>query len=451
MSCGNEFVETLRRIHYPSAEALNGEDFDWLFEREEEEAFLRWFCGVVSELPVLADDELKAFAALQESGQPVLDGAALEEALKTCQPSDWRTPALEDKELEKLEAELQMLQKLKNLKIQRRNKYQLMASVTSHKSLSLQAKEEEATKKLKQSQGILNAKKTKISNELQALSDLVAKLMTFFRNSGFGQGTDPLVFLSQFSLEKYLRQEEQSTAALTSYTKKHFFQGILEVVERSNEENFQLLDIQTPSTCDSQELLEERRLEMARLHLAYLCIQHQLIRLKANNLSMKSRIKWLEENLHHFTDKAVVKDNVNAKISSLSSEILKLEEEIAQLKERSLPALVRENAQLLNMPVVKGDFDLQIAKQDYYTTRQKSVLSQLIKQKASFELLQLSYELELRKHWDIFHQLESLAQELSKSNVILHQQLEMLTDPSVSQQMNPRNTIDTKDCSTQRS
>lgn len=443
-------METLRRIHYPRAVALNGEDFDWLFEREEEEAFLRWFCGAVSELQVLADDELKAFAMLQESGQPVLEGAALEEALKTCQPSAWRTPALEDKELEKLEEELQTLQKLKNLKIQRRNKYQLMASVTSHKSLRLQAKEEEATKKLKQSQGILNAMNIKVSNELQALSDLVAKLMTFFRISDFGQGTDPLVFMSQFSLEKYLSQEEQSTAALTLYTKKHFFQGILEVVERSNEENFQLLDIQTPSTCDNQEVLEERRLEMARLHLAYICIQHQLIHLKANNLSMKSRIKWLEENLHRLTDKAVVKDNVDAKISSLSSEILKLEEEIAHMKEKNLPALVRENAQLLNMPVVKGDFDLQIAKQDCYTTRQKLVLSQLIKQKASFELLQLSYELELRKHWDIYHQLENLTQELSKSNVILRQQLEMLTDPSVSQQMNPRNTIDTKDCSTQR-
>ncbi|XP_058402552.1 DNA polymerase nu isoform X10 [Diceros bicornis minor] len=450
MSCGKEFVETLKKIDYPKADILNGEDFDWLFETVEDESFLKWFCGNVNEQNILSEEELEAFSILQKSGKPILEGAALDEVLKTCKTSDLKTPILDDKELEKLEDEIQTLQKLKNLKIQRRNKCQLMASVTSHKSLRLNVKEAAATKKLKQSQGIVNAMNTKIGNELQALTDGVTKLMMFFRHSDLGQGKYPLVFLSQFSLEKYLSQEEQSTAALTLYTKKQFFQGIHEVVESSNEENFQLVDIQSPSICDNQEILEERRLEMARLQLAYICAQHQLIHLKASNLSMKSSIKWAEENLHSLTSKALGKDNLDAKISGLNSEILKLEEQITHIKDKSLPAVVKENAQLLNMPVVKGDFELQIAKQDYYTARQQLVLNQLIKQKASFELLQLSYEIELRKHWDVYRQLENLVQELSQSNMMLHQRLEMLTDPSVSQQINPRNTIDTKDYSTHR-
>ncbi|XP_026959732.1 HAUS augmin-like complex subunit 3 [Sagmatias obliquidens] len=450
MSCGKEFVETLKKIDYPKADILNGEDFDWLFETVENESFLKWFCGNVSERNVLSEEELEAFSILQKSGKPILEGAALDEVLNTCKTSNLKTPTLNDKELEKLEDEVQTLQKLKNLKIQRRNKCQLMASVTSHKSLRLNAKEGAANKKLKQSQRILNAANTKISNELHALTDGVAKLLVFFRHSNLGQGTDPLVFLSQFSLEKYLSQEEQSTAALTLYTKKQFFQGVHEVVESSNEENFQLLDIQASSICDNQEVLEERRLEMARLQLAYICAQHQLIHLKARNLSLKSSIKWAEENLHSLTSKVLGKDILDAKISSLNSEILKLEEQITHIKDKILPAVVRENAQLLNMPVVKGDFDLQIAKQDYYTARQELVLNQLIKQKASFELVQLSYEIELRRHLDIYRQLENLVQELSQSNLMLHHQLEMLTDPSVSQQINPRNTIDTKDYSTHR-
>lgn len=414
----------------------------------------RFLCEwrVLTESPenVLSEEELEAFSILQKSGKPILEGAALDEVLKTCKTSDLKTSALDDKVLDKLETEVQILQKLKNLKIQRRNKCQLMASVTSHRSLRLNAKEAAATKRLKQSQGILNAMNTKINSELQALTDGVAKLMMFFRHSNLDQGTNPLVFLSQFSLEKYLSQEEQSTAALTLYTKKQFFPGIHEVVESSNEENFQLLDIQAPSICDNQEILGERRLEMARLQLAYICAQHELIHLKAGNLSMKSRIQWAEENLHSLSSKALGKDNLDAKISNLKSEILKLEEQISHIKDKNLPAVVKENAQLLNMPVVKGDFDLQIAKQDCYTARQELVLNQLIKQKASFELLQLSYEIELRKHWDIYRQLENLVQELSQSNRMLHKRLEMLTDPLVSQQINPRNTIDTKDCSTHR-
>ncbi|XP_013362284.1 PREDICTED: HAUS augmin-like complex subunit 3 [Chinchilla lanigera] len=450
MSCGNEFVETLKKIGYPKADILNGEDFDWLFETAEDEAFLKWFCGNVSEQNVLSEKELEAFSILQKSGKPILEGSALDEVLKTCKTSHLKTPRLDDKELEKLEDEVQMLQKLKNLKIQRRNKCQLMTSVSSHKSLRLNAEHEEATKKQKQSQGILNAMNAKLSNELQALTDRVTKLMMFFRHSDLSQEANPVVFLSQFSLERFLSQEEQSTAALTLYTKKQFFQGVHEVVESSNEENFQLLDIQTSSICHNQEILEERQLEMARLQLAYICAQHQLIHLKASNLSMKSSVKWAEENLHSLTSKAVGKENLEAKISSLNSEILKLEEQITHIKDKSLPAVVKENAQLLNMPVVKGDFDLQIAKQDYYTARQELVLNQLIKQKASFELVQLSYEIELRTHWDTYHQFENLVQELSQNNMMLSQRLEMLKDPSVSQQINPRNTIDTKDYSTQR-
>lgn len=443
-------METLKRINYPKADALNGADFDWLFDTVEDQSFLRWFCGNVKEQNVLSKEELQALSLLEKSGKPILEGAALEEALKTCQACDWKTPSLDDQDLEKLEDEVRMLQKVKQLQVQRRNKCQLLAAVRAHGSLGLGAKEAPAARGLSRSQGVLRAAAAEASAALQALGGGVARLMTL-GHSHAGRGTEPTLFLSQLSLEKYLSQEEQSTAALTLYTKKHFFSGIPEVVESSNEENFQLLDMQAPSVHDDQALVEERRLEMARLRFAHICIQQQLIHLKASNWSMSSSIKWAEENLHSLPRQVVGEGNLDAKISSLKSEILQLEEEISHIKDQSLPALVKENAQLLlSMPVVKGDFDLQIAKQDYYTERQELVLNQLIKQKASFELLQLAFEVELRKHWDVYRQLESLAQGLSRSNSVLHQRLEMLKGPSAPEQINSRNTIDTKDYSTLR-
>lgn len=280
MSCGNEFVETLKKIGYPKADILNGDDFDWLFDSVEDKSFLKWFCGNVNEQNVLSEKELEAFSDLQRSGKPILEGAALDEVLRTCKTFDLKTCELDDKEIQKLEDEVQTLQKLNNSKIQRQNKYRLMASETSYKSLALNAKQEEATKKLKQKQWFLNTVNTKLSNELKVLTDRFNNLMIFFRNSNLSERTNPMVFLSQFSLGKYISQEEQSTAALTLYTKKQFFQGTHEVVESSNEEDFQLLDIQTPSICENEKILGERRLEMVRLQMACICAQRQIIYLK---------------------------------------------------------------------------------------------------------------------------------------------------------------------------
>lgn len=103
----------------------------------------------MNEQNVLPGEELEAFSILQKSGTLILEGAAVDEVLKTCKTSDFQTPTLNDKKLEKLKNESQTPQKLKNLKIQQCNKCQLMASVTSYKSLSLNAKEEEANKKPK--------------------------------------------------------------------------------------------------------------------------------------------------------------------------------------------------------------------------------------------------------------------------------------------------------------
>ncbi|XP_036902845.1 HAUS augmin-like complex subunit 3 [Sturnira hondurensis] len=451
MSCGQDFVETLRTIGYPRAESLHGADFDWLFEAGGAEPFLRWFCGSVSERNVLSEEEVQAFGRLRGSGRPVLEGAALEEALRTCAAPLARAPAPGGAEEEALERELHALRDLRSLRVRQRDQRRLLAAATRHRALRLSAAEEAAKEPLKRGRAALRAASGEVKGTLRAAAGAVDQLMRFFgAPPNAAAGPSPPVFLYRCPSEQYLGQEERSTAALACYTRTQFFQGVHAVVESSSEEHFQLVDLRAPAVCDSPEDAQGRRLEMARLQLAFICAQHQAVHLRAGNLSLKARIEWAEETLRGLATQALGKENLEAKISSLNTGILKLEEQITHVKENTLPAVIKENAQLLNMPVVKGDFDLQIAKQDYYTARQELVLNQLIKQKASFELLQLSYEIELRKHRDIHRQLENLVQELSQSITILHQRLEMLADPPVSQQRNPRNTIDTKDYSTHR-
>ncbi|KAF1478519.1 HAUS augmin-like complex subunit 3, partial [Pygoscelis antarcticus] len=449
MSCGNDFVETLKKIGYPKADELNGEDFDWLFESSEDKSFLEWFCGNVNEQHVVSEKELQDFDSLLESGKPILEGNALDEVLKTLKPMDSKNSSQEEEEeeeeLKKLEDELQHLQKLKQLQIHRHNKLQMMVSANSHMLQTLNSKEEEVHKDLKEGLEVFTAANNKLNNELLSLVDAAKKLASFFTASDSDQGSGPHpVFFSQLSLDKYLSQEEQSTAALTSYVKTHFYQGMSEWVEKSHEDSFQLVDISKQVTCgETNEVCEESQ-EMIRLQTAYICAQHQLIQMQAKEESMNSAIKCAESMLQSLKDKDIGKqENLDAKISSLNVEISTIKQEITQINNEELLPLLKENARLLSMPVVKGYLDHQIAQQDYYASRQDEICRHLVRQKASFELIELAYEMELKKHKEISCQLENLVESMKQSSNELQQRLQVITEQT--QHAKPRNTISSKD------
>ncbi|KFV90446.1 HAUS augmin-like complex subunit 3, partial [Eurypyga helias] len=442
MSCGNDFVKTLKKIGYPKADELNGEDFDWLFESSEDRSFLEWFCGNVNEQHVVSEKELQDFDRLLESGKPILEGNALDGVLKTLKPMDSENSS---QELKKLEDELQTLQKLKQLQIHRHNKLQMMISANSHLLQTLKSKEEEAHKDLKEGMQVFTAANNTLNKELQSLTDAAKKLATFFTASDSEQGSGPpAVFFSQLSLDKYLSQEEQSTAALTSYMKKHFYQGMSEKVENSPEGSFQLVDISEQVTCDETDEVCEESQEMARLQTAYICAQHELIRMQAEEESMNSAIKHAESMLQsQVSHKSGKPENLDAKISSLNHTISTIKQEITQITNEELLPLLKENAQRLSMPVLKAYLDHQIAQQDYYASRQDEICRHLIRQKASFEFIELACEMELKKHKEICSQLENLVESMKQSSNELQQRLQAITEQT--QHAKPKNIISSED------
>uniref|UniRef100_A0A8C8B5Y0 HAUS augmin like complex subunit 3 n=1 Tax=Otus sunia TaxID=257818 RepID=A0A8C8B5Y0_9STRI len=448
MSCGNDFVKTLKKIGYPKADELDGDDFDWLFESLEDKSFLEWFCENVNEQHVVSEKELQDFDNLLESGKPILEGNALDEVLKTLKPMDSKNSSQEEEEeeeeLKKLEDELQDLQKLKKLQIYRHNKLQMMISVNSHILQTVKSKEKEAHKDLKEGLEVFTAANNKLNNELLSLTDAAKKLASFFTasDSERGSGLQP-VFFSQLPLDKYLSQEEQSTAALASYMRNNFSQGMSEWVETSDKGSFELADRSEQVTCDETNEVCEESQELVRLQTAYVCAQCQLMRMKAKEESMNSAIKCAERMLQSLNKDFGKQENLDAKISSLNDDISTIKQDVIRMNNEELLPLLKENAQLLTAPVVKGYLDCQIAQHDDYASRQDKICKHLIRQKASFELIELAYEMELKKHKEICCQLENLVESLKQSSDELEQRLQVLTEQA--QHAKPRNIISSKD------
>ncbi|XP_075713205.1 HAUS augmin-like complex subunit 3 [Rhinoderma darwinii] len=450
MNCGDRFVQTLKKLSYPKASTLDGEAFDWLFETTDAKPFLDWFCSSLTEQNVVSDETLQAFNVLKESGKSLLDEKALEEVMKMCKPSSSKTSAMEEVAMEKLEEERRTLQKLRGLHLQRRNKLQMMASANIHSCLKFKDEEDEEAKALNETLSVLQVTSNKLNHELQTVIEGIHKLISFYcpyekgQTSSSSSSSSP-IFLFQVLLDKYFSCEEQSTATLTQFTKEHFFEGLSKCIE-GTDKDFQLVQLDADARDDPA--LEEKCQEMMRLQLAYISAKHKLIQTKAKQSSFKAGLQWVEANASVAKSKDSQKDKLLVRISSLKDETSQIENHIESIKSETLPALVRQSAQLLNMPVVKGDYDLQIARHNLCTSRQELLCDHLIKQRASFELLQLGFELELRKQRNVNRQLEALIQELRQSAERLDARLMMMSDASLLALNKPRVNIDSRDPAT---
>ncbi|XP_057288283.1 HAUS augmin-like complex subunit 3 [Pezoporus wallicus] len=445
MNCGNDFVAILKKIGYPKADELKGDDFDWLVESLKSRSFLECFFSNINKQYVVSEQELQEFDNFRESGKPVLEGNALDEVLKTLKPVDSKSSRQEEEELKTLKDELQILQKLKKLQIHRYNKLQMMVSENSHLLQMLKGREKEARKELKEGLEVFTVAANELNNELLSFTDATKKWASFVTASDSEQGSDPQpVFFSQLSLDKYLAQEEENSAALSSHINKSFDQSVSKWVENSHEGSFQFADVSEQDTCEETNEISEETQEVVRLQTAYICAQHQLIHMQAKEESLNSAIKCAESMLQSLNSKDIgEQENLTGKIPGLSDEISAIKEDITRINNEELMPLLKEKASLLSMPVEKCYLEHQIAQQEYCASRQNEIFRHLIRQKASFELIQLDCEMEFRRNKKISCQLEKLVESLKQRADELQQSLQEKTEQIKHAQ--PRNTISSKD------
>ncbi|XP_070786311.1 HAUS augmin-like complex subunit 3 [Enoplosus armatus] len=473
---GGQFVEALGRLGYPGASSLKASEFDWLFDCAPENLhFLRFVCRTLNRGNVLTTEEAQAFQELRKSGKPFLDEAALSEVLKTIGPSDGSSanilgPSSSSSSsvfaaeggvaIEDLEAELQALRKEKELKQRRYNRLQVVATSRADVDLRLTAELESAACKLKETSASIGAQNADTNALLQNLTEEVSKLASYLpvqsevKQKGKGEPVAPSnpsiskspTVLSQLPLDPYLHQEELNTKTLTAFTQKHFFQGISDIVQTSFSERFHVLDL---SSCEDREeeenehegrereeqVVERRRTEMARLQWSHIVTQHQLMQAMAEEKSVMAGLDWLSEKSSH-TKSISTSSSLHVREVVSRKELQAVEAELEALLHGPVPAALRESARLLNVPVVRGDLALQLARQDYYTSRQDQVRDYLLRQKASFDLVHLAQEMELRRWRTCFKQLGEVNSRLVKEGEAATLRIESLAHPDLA--INPR-------------
>lgn len=118
---------------------------------------------------------------------------------------------------------------------------------------------------------------------------------------------------------------------------------------------------------------------------------------------------------------------------ALHSELLSVQSDLDSLMQETVRSVLRDSARLLNMPVVRGDLALQIARQNYFTAGQAEVRDQLLRQKASFEVIRLAQDIELRNGKRNVIQLGKIISRLEGMTQSAAQRGSILTQPELTQ------------------
>ncbi|XP_061133553.1 HAUS augmin-like complex subunit 3 isoform X1 [Syngnathus typhle] len=457
MLSGGHFVEAMARLGYPDAASLEPSEFDWMFNGSPENLhFLRFVCQSLNQSNVLTTEEVRAYGELQKSGVPILDQAALDKVLKTIGPFKESSSAEECVTVEDLEGEFQALMKEKALKQQRLKRLQAVAASGADVDLRLASELERAASQLKEASASLEAENANTNAELQSLADKAGELTSWHLSVGpeaahasAGRKREPL--LSQLSLNQYLRQEELNTKTLAAFARNHFFADLVDT--SSSSEGFQGLDL---SSCQEKEEdkkkseAAQKRTHVARLELVHITTQHQLMQATAEEASVKAGRDWLSEKLPSVQQRIAKPASLRVREVASRMELQAVEAEMEVQLHGPVPPVLRESARLFVVPVLKADLALQLALQSHLASQLDEVRDHLLRQKASFDVLHLAQQIDLREWRACLNHLANANSRLVEERDATSLRLGALAHPELALNTRPNPIVTSKDAAFRR-
>ncbi|KAF1454914.1 HAUS augmin-like complex subunit 3, partial [Spheniscus mendiculus] len=458
---GAEFVETLRLV-YPHADTLCEKDFDWLFDCPQTKQFLEWFCSTVGEENVLSPAEVEAYDALLAAGKPILEGDALEQALQTCcqvlqLPS--MIPDDEGPSLEALQQELQELKDYRDCQLWRHSKLQVWAANLQRDLKYLEEEEKVVKQDLRKAQMDLEVEILQTSAVLSQISKAAKELAEWYGDMGKGR---PPALLCEMNLAPYMKLEQQATDVFERFIQQ-VLPGSVQAPDaqgaNGSQEATERIDTKQTTMpkslgTDGGELLggtESYWKELSQMEKARICAQREVIVMSAKVEGNCAALEWaqrtleaLEENQH------VVEAELRSQAAMLQKQLHALRCDIAQTLTHQLPPLLKAEACLSRLPILRRQLSLEGARLQCIARRQEEAAAWLANQHSRLNLLELQLKWERKELDQKAAQLGEMETAMREAQTRLREQQDYFKDANSSQKGCPRTWIDPKDLSAVR-
>jgi len=452
---GKEFADTLKLCGlHPSRDS--SQSFEWMFDCEPLLPFFEWFVHELQPSNVLSTAELKEFDALladENSGYVMLDGAQLTEALDTWSVIDntHETASLSTTEddIGTLHDHLDSMMLYKDHLQSLSQKLLACRSEVGEKLKQLEMVAEDADLDLKQSVEHTQADAAQLNKSLESIVPPVCQLLD--SSSPLSTHWVPTClqdFVSALNMDTYHTSEEYFTQHLVNFTKKKFFEGIAEIAGYVDGDDYSLVEVSNPDLLlikgAPEDSVSNTCKELTYNQLFYPSVESRWINALVELHSLQAACAAKEAIVKHgknLMDLSALRANLKSAEVALSI----VTRDMLHLTDVCIPGKVKEASSLQVVQVLRGDYDLKIARQDYFICNQDQVIRELIIQRSRSEFVSMTLEIESRWHHQLHKLLIAIHQLLQQQHSAFTQKMKMMSDLEKKSSRLDHSTVDSSD------
>ncbi|XP_067945529.1 HAUS augmin-like complex subunit 3 [Watersipora subatra] len=418
-------------------------DIEWMWADEQCAQLLDWLTDHVDRENVVTQTERRQYELLAEQGLTV-SSSHLEHALNSTESPKHLSEDYMDERIDQMEKELEELNsrraRMKQISTDMRQRLSQARVRSSKIENNLSSLEKDLKKQTRMCENVHE----KFQQQLTSLKSTVEQLHSVYATSGTTKLTCNL------DLTPLYDAEQSYTVSLAKYTDMKFSPKLSSVTGEIDETYYQLLNLSDPRLLtlrrDSSQTFKDSVLELGRLQKAQPISLKQNIQARVNLGMCKEGYEALMESKSTVEELSKMTDDSLRKERERSADRLSTaKKELAAVQQGNLDALVDQSCLLKEAYILTGDYNLKLARQQYFLDCQQQVIQKLVEQRARNELLTLMLDIEKEGVQETRHLLTSITSYLERLETAGKQQLNRLEDAEMISKTYDRTVIDSRD------